>query len=139
MRPTIVLLLSLLLFPQDKSPEPTKEVQAEKLKLIKDIFKDDYAKKAPADQQSLAGKLLKQGLETADDLGAKYVMLAQARDIGQASGDFDTAFRAVDELVKVYAIDGTVMRMAMLAKAATAAKDPESLRSVAKQYLAVVQ
>src|SRR5262245_17167724 len=135
MRLASVLLLALLL-PQDKAPEPTKEVQAEKLKLIKDVFKDEYVKK---DHQALASKLLQQGLQTADDLPARYVLLREARDSAQAAGDVDTAFRAVDELAKTFAVDATAMRMAILSKSAASAKDPESLRQVARAYLTIVQ
>ena len=48
-------------------PEPDAAAQKDVLRKIKDLFKDEYAKKLPADQQALARKLLQSGMETADD------------------------------------------------------------------------
>ena len=98
------LLLALGPVAQDRSPEPDANTQKEKLKVVKDLFKDDYAKKSPADQSALAKQLVSRGVETASDPGAQYVMLREARDLAAAVGDVETAMRAVDELAKVFAI-----------------------------------
>jgi len=60
-----VLLLCVPL--QDRpplAPEPDAAAQKDALKKIRDLFKDDFAKKAPADQQALARRLLQNGLES---------------------------------------------------------------------------
>src|SRR5438045_5631973 len=46
-----------------------------------DLYKDEYAKKSPADQTALSQKLLQKGIETNDDLPSKFVLLKEARDV----------------------------------------------------------
>ena len=82
-----------------KFPVPDREAQAKAEKTIKEIFKDEYAKKKPAEKIELANKLLQQGAETNDDPAAKYILFREARDLASKSGDVALALKAVDELV----------------------------------------
>ncbi|MBI3854738.1 MAG: hypothetical protein HY293_03505 [Planctomycetes bacterium] len=132
------LLLALGPVAQDKAPEPDAAVQKEKLKVIKDLFKDDYAKKAPQDQIALAKQLINRGRETASDPAGQYVMLREARDLAAGAGDVDTALKAVDEIGKVFAIPSAAFKLAALAKATTVSKDPETGRAAARAYLALI-
>jgi hypothetical protein len=130
--------LALGAIPQDKAPEPDAALQKEKLKVLKDLFKDDYSKKSAADQTALGKQLLNRGIETRDDLGAQFVMLREARDIAAGAGDIDTSLRAVDEMAKVFAIPPLAFKLAALAKSTAGAKDPEIARTAARAYLALV-
>jgi hypothetical protein len=130
------LFLALGPVAQDRSPEPDVNAQKEKLKVVRDLFKDDYAKKSPADQTALAKQLISRGLETANDPGAQYVMLREARDIAAAAGDIETSMRAVDELAKIFAVSPVAFKMAALAKIPS--RDPEAARSAARAYLGLV-
>ncbi|HVR84819.1 MAG TPA: hypothetical protein VMU54_10950 [Planctomycetota bacterium] len=136
-----IVLQILLLAAQETStlaPEPSKEAQGEKLKILKETFKAEYAKKTPADQQSLAQKLLALGLETQDDPVARFVMLREAREIAVTVGDVETALRAIDGTRLTFMIDAVALKMGVLTKSASLAKDPEVARAVARGYLAVV-
>lgn len=140
--PRLFVLPALLLLASQNgpfSPEPAKDLQAERLKVIKDLFKDDYARRAPADQQALAQKLFQQGVQTADDPASRFVLLREARDIAAAAGDLDTSLRAVDEIAKTFAVDAVAMKTTILAKASSSAKDPETARGIARAYLTLVQ
>jgi len=124
---------------QDKPPllpEPDATLQKDKLKLVRDLFKDEYAKRAPADQIALAKKLLAKGLETEDDAPARFILLREARDLASAAGDVDAGLQAVDALAKTFAVDGLAMKMAVLAKSSAVAREPEAARAVARGYLA---
>jgi hypothetical protein len=93
----IVLFLQAL---QDKSsalpPEPEAAAQKETLKKVKELFKDEYAKKSPADQLALARKMIQGGVESGDDLVTKFVLLKEARDLAVAAADPEIAFRAAE-------------------------------------------
>src|SRR5258706_13020549 len=89
------------------APEPDAAAQKDTLKKIRDLFKDEYAKKAPADQQALARKLLQSGMETADDPVTKFVLLKEAREVAVAAGDADTGLKCADETSKGFAIDAS--------------------------------
>jgi hypothetical protein len=138
LRPWIALVLASAAL-QDKPalpPEPDANAQKETLKKVRDLFKDEYAKKLPADQLALARKLLHSGIETADDLVTKFVLLKESREIAVAAGDVETAFRAVDETSRAFAVDGFSLKLAVLGKIPV--KEPDAARAVAKGYLAVV-
>ena len=122
---------------QDKALEPDAAAQKDKLKLIKDLFKDEYARKSPQDQIALAKQLLNRGAEAKEDPAAQFVMLREARDIAAAGGDVDTSMRAVDEMAKTFAIQPVPVKLAALAKATAAGKDPEVARAAARAYLAL--
>jgi len=125
---------------QDKPPllpEPDANLQKDKLKLVKDLFKDEYAKRAPADQVALARKLLSKGLEEQEDHSAKFVLLREDRDLAAGAGDLDSGLQAADALSKSFAVDGLGMKMAVLAKSSAVARDPEAARAVARAYLSV--
>jgi hypothetical protein len=137
-RPLILFLLTVGVH-QDKpaiAPEPDANAQKETLKKVRDLFKDEYAKKLPADQLTLARKLLQNGVETTDDPVTKYVLLKEAREIAIAAGDPETALRAADETAKVFAVDGSALKLAVLGKIPV--KEPDAARAAAKGYLALV-
>ncbi len=134
-------LLLAFLFPvliQDKPAEPDANAQKETLKVIKDLFKDEYAKKNPADQAALAQKLLQKGIETNDDAVSKFVLLKEARDVATAAGDGDTALRAAGEMGRAFAVDGTALKLAVVTKMASTTRDAEVARTLAKACIALV-
>src|SRR4051794_40179404 len=108
-----ILLLSRF---QDKAPEPDVAAQKDTLKQIKDLFKDEYAKKNSADQSSLAQKLLQKGIETNDNLPSKFVFLKEARDVAAGAGDPETALRAATELGKAFTVDASALKLGVITK-----------------------
>jgi len=126
---------------QDKPvlpPEPDANAQKDTLKSIKDLFKDDYAKKGAADQSAFAQKLLQKGVETNDDATSKFVLLKEARDVAAAAGDSDTAFRAAHEMGKAFAVDAPALKLAVVTKMAATTREPEAARSLAKNCIALI-
>jgi hypothetical protein len=118
--PTLVLLLlpAALARADDRAPVPDADAQAKAEKLIKDLFKADYAKRRASDWQELASKLLQQADETADDPTSRFVLLREARDLAARAGDADLALRAVGELSKNYVVDAPDMKAGVLEKVA---------------------
>jgi hypothetical protein len=130
-----VLLAQVLQDRPALASEPDAAVQKETLKKVKDLFKDEYAKKLPADQLALARKLLQNGVETTGDDAAKFVLLKESREIAVASGDAETALRAVDETAKAFAVDAAALKLAVLGKIVV--KEPDAARAAAKGYLSL--
>lgn len=123
---------------QDRIPEPDAAAQKENLKLVRALYKDEYAKKSAADQIALAKQLLNRSSEMKEDTAALYIMLREARDIAAGAGDPETSLRAVDEMAKVFAVQSAPLKLAALGKTTAASKDPEVLRAAARGYLALV-
>src|SRR5262245_25179503 len=100
------LLLALPHPGQDKKasvPDATAQKEAEKV--VREVFKEDYAKKTPADRQALARKLQMQGIETKDNPSFAFVLLREARDMAVQVGDSATAMEAVTELARRFEIN----------------------------------
>src|SRR5581483_7396045 len=85
-------------------PDPGAQKEAEKL--VHDVFQAEYALKSAQDRQALAAKLLQQAVQAGDDRTLRYVLLADARDLGAEGGDLETAWSAVKILEREYAVDG---------------------------------
>jgi len=137
----MALLLALLMAQAaraDLPPEPDAVAQKDVFRKIKDLFKDEYAKKSPADRAALAQKLLQKGIETNDDPASKFVFLKEARDVAMAAGDAETALRAAGEMAKAFAVDGPALKLAVVTKLAPTVRDPEAARSLAKSCIAMV-
>ncbi|HLY11673.1 MAG TPA: hypothetical protein VKW04_20400 [Planctomycetota bacterium] len=119
-------------FAQDKAAAPSPSDQAEVEKMIKDVFKDDYSKRAIADRQALAKSLLTQGIKSKSDLKYQFVLLREAKDIAGASGDPATGLAAVDEMAKVFEVDSTALKIGVLAQAAKVGKTADDFRTLVR-------
>ncbi|HZE96450.1 MAG TPA: hypothetical protein VE981_05460, partial [Planctomycetota bacterium] len=130
-------LLGSVLFPSSNSQDigkadvPSASEQAEAEKFIKELFKDDYAKRTPADKITLAKKLLGQAIQTKDDPRAQFVLFREARDLCSQAGDVLTGMVAIDEMARRFAIDPAAMKNSLLAIATRTAKTPEDFKSLA--------
>jgi hypothetical protein len=134
------LFLGLLCCAQEKKlqpPDPAAEKKAERE--IRDVFRDEYSKKTPGDRVALVRLLLDQGVQTHDDLPARYVLFREARDLASASGDLRSALRAVDEMSKSFEIDAPASRGSVLAATATAARTPEDFQAIVDQLLGLAE
>jgi hypothetical protein len=100
---------------------PDEADQAKALKLIRELFKNDYAKKRPADQTALAHKLLDQARDTKDDLVARFVLFCEAKELAVQAGDFSLALQAIEEAAEEYAVNGTTLKTEVLKRAAATA------------------
>jgi hypothetical protein len=112
-----------------------KEAEAQ----VRDVFKDDYARKGSSDRKLLAQKLLKNGLETADDPAARYVLLKESSSVAAQAADLPTGLRATDELAAAYQVDALPLKLTFLGDAAKGARTPEEFKPVAEAYLALLQ
>ena len=131
----IVSLLAALLIQDPKAALPEAEAQKEAEKMIRDLFKDEYAKRAPADRRSLAAKLLKQAPQSTDSPAAHFVLLREARDIASQAGDLTTAWQAVDGMSQRFAVEPLPMKLASLSALAEAVKTSEDAKTLAVSAL----
>jgi hypothetical protein len=118
-----------------KPAPPSDEAQRQAEGLIRNVFKDDYARKMPADMTALALKLLQQALDTQDDPVARFVLLREARDLAAQGGHFGAAIKAVEAMAKFYAVDPFAEKLAALAKSEATVKTPDAARILVEQYL----
>src|SRR5207244_8812445 len=94
----LLVLFSLGEAGQDsKSPVPSDESQNKAERMIREIFKDEYAVKTSSAQLKLAKKLVEQGRETKDDEALRYVLFREAGDLAMRAGDADLLLHCLDE------------------------------------------
>ncbi len=114
------------------SPEDRKRAEAQ----IRDLFKAEYVRRDPADQQALAARLIRESEGTRDDAAARYVLLAEARDLAARSGDPSTALDAVDRMAKGFRVDALALKQEALDVAARSVRTPEAAAALADGCLA---
>ena len=110
-------------------PDAAKQKDAEKL--LKDLFKDQYAKKAPADRQALARSLLDQARKSKDDPVSVWVCCREAQDLAAQTCDVKTLIAAIDETSRAFDVDALAMKTAGLAAAGKAAKSADDVAGLA--------
>ncbi len=123
----------------NRAPIPSDATLAKAEATIRQVLKDDYAKKTPAELKAFAQKLIKLAGETADDQASRYVMLRDARDFAQGVADPALTLQAIDGLAKWYQIDGPVQQLASLEKILAASAIPATAKLIAEAATASAQ
>src|SRR5262245_22729283 len=96
----------------EKTAVPATGDVAKAEKLIKDIFKVEYAKTKPSDRFDLAAKLLEQAADTKDDKAACYVLLREAREVAARAGEATLAMQAAEEMIVAFEVNAAEVRIA---------------------------
>lgn len=123
---------------QDRAPAPEAAAQKEAEKLLREIFKEEYAKKAAPDRLALAKKLIQQAGEEKVDPATQFVLLREARDLAVQGGDTALALQAITELGRRFEINAAEMKAAVLTGAARNARTPEAMGAIAKAAIRAV-
>ncbi len=131
-------VLAMPLFSQDKAPEPAAKDQDDARKRIRELFKEDYAKKAPTDVRTLAQKLLKQGQENKADLPLSFALLREAKEKAIEALDIVLAIEAVDVASQTFAIPSIAQKADALDRIQRKTVAPEALEALLGAYLATV-
>ena len=95
---TGLLVASASAADKDRAPAPPPADVEKATKLVRELFKEDYAKTQPKAKLALIEKLLKQAEETTDDPTARYVLYREAADLAAAAGEVTTALSALDAI-----------------------------------------
>ena len=121
-----------------RAPVPDADSQAKAETLVRETYKEDYAKaKQPADKLTLANLLFKEALETLDNPAARFVLLKQACDLAVEAGAIDTSLRSIDQMASEYEIKLYTMKADLLDKAASNNLTPTQNATLAGHALAL--
>jgi hypothetical protein len=122
-----------------RQPEPAAAALKEAEKKVRDLYKADYARRTPADLQTLAQRFLQEGLSTADEATVRYVYLREARDLAAQAADAALAMSAADQLGKLFAVDTAALKSAALAAVERAVRTPEAAATLVEVRLALAE
>jgi hypothetical protein len=118
-------------------PDAGKQKDAEKV--IRDLFKDQYAKKAAADRRALARQLLDQAAQSANDPAAAWVLYREAQDAAVQGFDPRLATDAVDASAKQFDVDPLPAKAGILSAIGKAPRSPEENATLAEAWLRLVE
>jgi hypothetical protein len=124
--------------PADRRPAPSAEEQKQAEKVIRDLFRDAYAKRQPDEVRDLARRLLANARDTKDDPASEYVLLREARDAAVRAGDAKSAMEAVDVLAARFAVDDAKMRTDAMGEFRRKVRTPESARALVEVCMAAI-
>jgi len=110
---------------EDKSAEPNAGEQEKALKLIHEVYKDDYQKRGPDERRKLGARLLEEA-KTTKETTTQYTLLKEARNIGMQLGDFELAMGASEWMGKLFTLSGPDQKLKALDKMKPLMKTPEA-------------
>src|SRR5436190_15803074 len=122
-----------------RAPVPDAAKQREVEKSIRDLFKEQYAKKAPADRKALAKVLLNQAARSQEDPAAVWVLCREAQDVAVQSSDLSTAIDAIELTARVLDVDALSLKNAAFSAAGKTAKTPEEFAALSESLQRFVE
>jgi hypothetical protein len=133
-----ILFLILTVAAQEKRlPVPEAAAQKKVDALIKDVYKQEYARKAPSDRLALARTMLKQGLEPNNDAVTRFVLLRESKDLALQGGDWDLSLKAADAIGKYFDEDALLMKSVILSSASRGSKPPAEYVKLSQASMAL--
>jgi hypothetical protein len=116
-------------------PVPDAAALKEAEKVLKELFKNEFARKDPAGRKALARTLMEQRGKVQGDPASSYVLFREASDAAVQANDLLQAFRALDELSDRFDVDGSSLRLAALNSLAKTARTPGEIGLLAETHL----
>jgi hypothetical protein len=121
-----------------RAPVPDAAKQRESEKQIRDLFKDQYAKKGTADRAALARTLMDQAAQVGEDRNALWVLYREAHDVASSAGDIRLALEAADGMANFFDVDALALRSAAVGATAKSAKAPPEFAALTAVLLQLV-
>lgn len=118
-------------------PDAGKQKDTEKA--VRELFKDLYSKKAPADRKILARALLDNAAKSNGDLVAVWVLCREAQEYACQTADVRMALESVDTMARVFDVDALALKNVAIANAAKAAKSSEEYVELATALLRLIE
>jgi len=114
-----------------RHPVPDAAKQKEAERLVRDLFKEQYAKKSPADRKALSRTLLEHAKQSTDDPAALWVLYREAMDMSIQGCDAASLTESIDGAARFFDVDAMPIRSSSLAAAGKNAKTPEEFGALA--------
>jgi hypothetical protein len=119
-------------------PVPDLAKQRDAERIIKDIYKDQYAKKATADRILLARLLLEQTAQMGNDPAALWVLYREAQDAAAQVCDLKTLQASIDGASAHFDVDTLALKNTALTNAAKNAKTPAEFAGLTRALIELV-
>lgn len=110
-----------------KHPIPDDNARRVAAMRIRTAFRAEQRKKTTADRLALAKELLKTVADESNDPAAQYELLSQAKQLVVDAGDSETAFEAVGEMTRLFAVEDAKLRLETISSLAANTRIREQL------------
>jgi len=119
---------------EGRLPIPGAAEQRRAEKIVRDVFRSEYASKEPAARSALAEKLLKEAGGTQDPV-IVFVLLREARDMAAEAGKLETALECVDRVAEKFDVKAGDLKAAVLAAVRKKAASADDWARLAEAWL----
>jgi hypothetical protein len=109
-----------------KAAPPDVAAQAKAVKLLHEIYTQQYADVTPAGKRKLAQEMLDEAGKSVDDATSRFMLLCEARDLATQGNAASAALEAIDQLDKTYAVDAASMKVAVIVALSSRAAGPDA-------------
>jgi hypothetical protein len=137
-KPEVPSVTSPMVDVSRRAPVPDAVKQKDAEKLIRDLFKDQYAKKTAADRRALARILLDQALKSSDDPAAAWVLHREAQDAAIQGFDPRLALESIEASAKQFDIDPLPIKATALAAMGKSPRSAEENGALAGAWLKLI-
>jgi hypothetical protein len=137
----VISFVSLLFGQGDgrKPAVPDDAVQAESVRLIEEVYRDEFAKaKTSVEKQSLAKKLLVTASQTKDDPASAFVLLKMAKGLATQSGDRPLAFQAIDAMADKFHVSVVDLKAEVLVEFNSTARKASQRKSIVEEAFKLI-
>lgn len=118
--------------PAARKPVPGEDAIRKAETTVKDLYKEQFARKLTNDRRRLAETLIKLAGETTNDLAAKYYLLKEVQSIAIEVHDSALGAKAIEILDDVFEVDGTALRVGLLERIGNNATKTDVLKALAE-------
>ena len=123
----------------DKPPIPSGAALDEALKLVRDVYGEEYGRAESTEEKTaFAEKLLKAASESKQGTANHYALLRVAWDVATQAGDARVAMQVTDEMVDAYEVEALNARIATVEAIAESARSTAQKAALAAVALDVV-
>lgn len=122
----------------ERAAVPDAESQARAEKVVKDLFRADYAKKRSPDMLDLSAKLLEQVEDASDQPAVQFVLLREALVLAAQAGELERALGVANELASRFRISPNEWRATAFEKAAPGVATVDGNKALAESALQAV-
>ena len=117
----------------DKAPPPpAADLQASQ-KLIDEIYGGTLARaRDNAARAEVARRMLQSAIDTVNDLPGRFALFSRTIEVAREAEDIDTAFSAVDGMLKSWTVDGLNLRLEILSEVRKTARGRPEQANIAR-------
>ncbi len=133
------VLATVVASAQTRAPEPDAGAQAEVRRVLRDLYREEFASRRSEERVALARKLLEDARMSTTTTTTRYVLLQEARELAAGAGAVEESLEAVEELAAQFEIDGLTLERETIAALRKSTRDVATLARLLEPSIDLVE